>query len=69
MIDETTDKQSEELAQGCLIISSFTLAGLFASLAVGFIFGAGYGFATAAAIALLQYLSVCRKTKKTRKNK
>lgn len=35
---------------------TMTLFALFASIAVGFLFGAGYGFAAAAAISLVYYL-------------
>lgn len=45
-----------EQAEGCIALVTMTLFALFASIAVGFLFGAGYGFAAAAAISLIYYL-------------
>lgn len=55
-----TDKE----AQGCVLLAAFSLFALFGSIGVGFIFGAGYGFLTAAAVALVAFFAYAHAFKK-----
>lgn len=57
---EFTDKE----AQGCVLLVTFSLTALFGSIGVGFIFGAGYGFLTAAAVALVTFFACAHAFKK-----
>ena len=56
----------------CLLVLSLTAVLVLASLATGFLFGAGYGFAVAAGIALLHtvvvYFAGAAAIKKERKS-
>lgn len=59
---------TEEASKGCVLLIVYTMFALFLSLAVGFIFGTGYGFLTAAVLALLSLLKYRRALKREKKD-
>ena len=66
----TTNKTewTDETSKGCVLLIICTMFAVFLSLAVGFIFGAGYGFLAAAVLALFSLYKCARAFKKEKKN-
>jgi O-antigen/teichoic acid export membrane protein len=73
MFDNYDEKQKAALSIATVALFSFTIATFAAAIAVGFIYGAGYGFGLFALISLLLavyfYVTACVKSYRYKKSK